>query len=370
MMFQTIFISSLVFLVLFFSGIISYKRTDNRNIPVSFFRFEIWLPIFVFTIIYGLRYDVGEDHLSYLYNYKTGNDIDRYEPIVYFITSLFKEQGFHYFWYFAFWVFIQITFFYYAINKEQYLLPFIVIPLIMGQYYFQWMNTIRQDTAACIFFFVVQYVIDRKPIKYYLWCIILLGFHKSALILFILYPLLVSGKDFTLNRFVQISLFISSFIIVITKVDIIATLFPYVSNYLIILGYDNYSEYVLNGLGDITTAGNGLSVRLLFLVNLIVIYYSDKLKLYYNSRKFTIIYNLGFWGAFFQQLCTNNLALARPFRYFKLFTMMSIAYLLYYLFKNGRLPQNSIFFIITISLLFLMFIATIINEPFNFIWDA
>ena len=49
---------------------------------------------------------------------------------------------------------------------------------------------------------------------------------------------------------------------------------------------------------------------------------------------------------------------------------MSIAYLLYYLFKNGRLPQNSLFFLITILLMILMFVATIINEPFNFIWDA
>lgn len=342
---------------------------DNRNTPVSLLHFEIWVPIIFFTILFGLRYDVGQDHLFYLEDYQSG-DIDRYEPFFYFVASNFRNLGLHYFWYFSLWVFIQILFFYLALKKEQYLLPFVIIPLILGQYYCQWMNTIRQDTAACIFFFIIQYVIDKKPIKYYLWCIILLGFHKSALILLIVYPLLVSGKDLTLNRFLQFSLFILSFIIVITKVDIIATFFPYFSDYMIIFGYDNYSENILNGLGDKTLAGNGWSVRFLFLVNLIVIYYSDKLKSYFKSRRFTIIYNLGFWGAFFQQLCTNNLALARPFRYFKLFTMMSIAYMLYYLFKNGKLPQNSLFFIITISLLFLMFIATIINDPFNFIWDA
>ena len=203
-----------------------------------------------------------------------------------------------------------------------------------------------------------------------MWCTILLGFHKSALILFLIYPLLVSGKDLTLNRFVQIVLFIFSFIIVITKIDLITTFFPYFSDYMIIFGYDNYSENVLNGLGDKTMAGDGWSVRFLFLVNLLLIFYSNKLKLYYNSRKFIIVYNLGFWGAFFQQLCTNNLALARPFRYFKLFTMLSIAYLLYYLYKNGRIPQNGFILIVIIMLMLLMFIATIINEPFNFIWDV
>ena len=368
MMLQTVYVYSLIFFTLFLCGIISYKRANVRNAQISFFRFEIWLPIFVFTIIFGLRYDVGQDHLYYLDDYNSG-DVYIYEFFFKFIATNFRDLGLHSFWFFSLWVFIQIFFFYYALREEQYLLPFVIIPLIMGQYYFQWLNTIRQDTAACIFFFMAHYIYDKKCFKYYLWCFILLGFHKSALILFLLYPLLSSGRDLTINKYVQLVLFVFSFIFVITKVDIIATFFPYFSDYMIFFGYDNYSENILNGLGDKTTAGNGLSVRLLFWVNLIVIFYSDKLKSFYNSRKFTIIYNIGFWGGFFQQLCTNNLALARPFRYFKLFTMMNIAYLLYYLYKNGKIPQNSLSLFIILSLMFLMFIATIINEPFNFIWD-
>lgn len=369
MIFQTIFVYSLVFLVLFSCGIVSYKRISNWNTHASFLHFEIWLPILLFTTIFGLRYDVGQDHLFYLENYNSG-DIERYEPFFQIVAYNFRDLNLHHFWYFALWVFIQIFFFYYALKNELYLLPFVVIPLIMGQYYFQWMNTIRQDTAACVFFFVAKYIYERKILKYYLWCFILLGFHKSALILFIIYPLLVSGRDITFNRFIQVALFVFSFIVVLSKIDLITTFFPYLSDYMLLFGYDNYSENILGRLGDKTLAGDGWSVRFLFIVNLIVIYYSDRLKGFYKSRKFIIIYNLGFWGAFFQQLCINNLALARPFRYFKLFTMMTIAYLLFYLYRKGRIPLNAFFLIIIMILMLLMFIATIINEPFNFIWDV
>lgn len=355
--------------MMLFCGIISYIRNSRHNKRYSFLNFEIWLPIVIFAIIFGLRYDVGQDHLFYLRDYESGQGLDRYEFFFKSIASNFRHIGLHFFWYFSLWALIQVSFVYYALNKEKYLLPFVVLPLILGQYYFQWMNTIRQDTAACIFFFMVNYIIDRKCLKYYLWCFILLGFHKSSIILFLLYPILVSGKDYTLNRFIQLSLFIVSFVIVLAKIDLIKTFLPFLSDYIAILGYDNYSENVLNSLGGKTRAGDGWSVRLLFLINMAVIIYSDKLKKFYNNRKFIIVYNLGFWGAFFQQLCTNNLAFARPFRFFKLFTMLSIAYLLFYLYKNGGSVQNVIVFFVIIIFMILMFVATIINEPFYFFWD-
>ena len=89
----------------------------------------------------------------------------------------------------------------------------------------------------------------------------------------------------------------------------------------------------------------------------------------FRNNKFTIYYNLYYWGAVFQLFFINNLLLARPFRYFRLFNMLMIAYLLYCLCYPKLTKKNFFVFSIIIFLLLLLFVATIINEPFYFIWN-
>lgn len=67
-----------------------------------------------------------------------------------------------------------------------------------------------------------------------------------------------------------------------------------------------------------------------------------------------------------QILFINNLVLARPFRYFRNFKMIIIAYLLFYLFSNLKSEKNIAFFMIMFLLLCGLFGATIVNEPFQF----
>lgn len=368
MTFQTVFVYTLLLIVLLGFGFIVQTRTRNNTIQCSFNHWANWLPILFFSILMGLRYDVGTDHLSYMYSYNTNIGVERWESIFREVAYWMNGHRIHYFWFFALWAFIQIFLFYYALKDEQYLIPYAAIVLIMGQYFMHWLNGIRQDTAACIFFFSIIYITDRKFIKYLLCCIVAMGFHTSAILLIPLYPILVFAKDFTFSRLFQVVLLTIAFFVALTKRDYLGELMPIIDFFANYLGYDVYSEYVLESFIEKTKAGNGMSFRLLFVLNLIIIFYSNKLKAFFQNRKITIYYNLYFWGAFFQLFFINNLVLARPFRYFRLFNLIMIAYLLYYLYTK-KTNINFIVFIIVILILILLFVATIINEPFYFIWD-
>ena len=369
MLFQTIFVYSSLLIVMFLCGLLSSKRTANNTIAYSFWKWENLLPIFLFAIVFGLRYDVGTDHLSYMFSYNTGIGVDRYEPIFRNVTYWMNEHDIHYFWYFALWALIQIILFYYALKDERYLMPFAVIVLMMGQYFIHWMNGIRQDTAACIFFFSIAYIADKRFIKYLLCCLIAMGFHTSAILLIPLYPILVSAKDFTFNRVFQAMALTIAFFVALTKKDYLGELMPIIDVFSNYVGYDVYSEGVLESFIEKTKAGNGISFKVLFLLNMVIIYFSTQLKDYFRGRKFVICYNIYYWGAFFQLFFINNLVLARPFRYFRLFNLLMIAYLLYYLWTK-RNHLNFVVFILVLFLLFILFAATIINDPFNFIWDS
>lgn len=369
MILQSVFIYSVVLLVLYTCGKISCKRVRGQIEGVSFNHWESWFPILFFSVIFGLRYDVGTDHLSYLESYQTGNDVERYEYIFQNVTIFLSSLDSHFFLYFALWAFIQLFFVYYALKDERYLMPYVAISLMMGQYFIHWMNGIRQDLAGCIFFYAISFIAEKRLLKYILFCVIAFGFHKSALLLLPLYPLLSSARNLTFNRFVQFVFLVFAFGVAITKRDFMSELFPIIDVFALQLDYDVYSENVIEKFADKTRAGDGISVRVLFLINLIIIYYSPKMKERFQSNKFTICYNLYYWGAVSQLFFINNMLLARPFRYFRLFNMLMIAYLLYYLCKPKLTKKNFVVVSILMFLLLLLFVATIINEPFYFIWD-
>lgn len=367
--FQSVVIYGLVLIVMFLCGGITNLRCKHNIKQYSYYNWDVWIPIVFFTLIFGLRYDVGADHLRYLYAYTTGIGVERYEIIFQSIAKTFKSIDLHYFYYFSLWVFIQIFCLYSAFKKDAYLLPFVAISLIMGQYFIHWMNGIRQDTAACIFFYSILYIVEKKFFYYMLCCMLAIGLHNSAILLIPLYFILKSAKDLTFNRKIQFIILLLSFIVAIAKKDYVTELFPYINMFIVDSDYSRYSEGIIEGYNDKTKGGEGLSFKILFVINVLIIYYSTHLKQYFASRKFKIYYNLYYWGAVFQLFFINNLLLARPFRYFRLFNMVMIAYLLFYLYQNKYVGKNLLILISVITLLSLLFVATCLNEPYYFLWD-
>src|SRR5690606_18516102 len=81
--------------------------------------------------------------------------------------------------------------------------------------------------------------------------------------------------------------------------------------------------------------GTGLVYIFRIVLNIIIILYSIKLKLFYNSKRFIVIYFLFIIGALTHYMFPVGLiSITRPFRYFYVFQTIMFAYFLYYLYRT------------------------------------
>ena len=260
--------------------------------------------------------------------------------------------------------FLQIFFFYFAFKEERHLYPYLIFVLFTGQYFLLWMNVIRQDIAACMFLFSIVYIEKQKFWKYLLWCLIGSLFHKTALLLIFLYPILKNGKDYfksVSNQFFILFLFV---IIYFTSFNVDTLIQPLIYFFTELMHYNHV--YIDSAIAKMSTdKTTGLGFILFTLLDVIFILNSNKLKEYYNTKRFTIIYNIYYFGAILQVLFANSYILARPFRYFRYFKLIMGAYLLYYLIKHGKPSNNLVYFIIIVSIYLLLFGAIFYTGDIN-----
>jgi hypothetical protein len=327
----------------------------------------------VFAFVFGMRYGVGTDHLSYIDNFldaSHGIEI-KSELIFKWITYFFARNGFHYVLYFSFLSFIQILFLYLAFKNERYLLPFLVFILFTGGYFLGWMNVIRQNIVVCIFIYAIKFIKEKKIISYFLF--VLLGFfiHKSALILIVFYPLLINEKDFFKSRILQLVLF--TFALVMKGFDKWLIYLEKIDSIILIFGYDNYSyKYIEN---ETIKAGTNIGFWIFILIDVIIILYSRKLKNFFKSTNFLIFYNLYFVGRILSLLFLGSIVLQRPFLYLTSMKLIIASYLLYYLWIYFKRSINGVVFFTIIFCYLLLFIALIYRGESNmaqfvFFWQA
>lgn len=372
-LFQTIFVYTAVLFFMFFLGHIAVMRDYSASISgkhvSNFFRIEILLLLLVFSVIFGMRYDVGQDHLYYLSDYLSLS-VDRYEPIFKNITILLRENNIHYSVYFFLWAFIQVFFLYYTFKNEKFLYPYIAFVLFAGQYFMAWMNTIRQDIAGCIFLFSTIYIFRKKPMYYLLCCIMALGFHNSAVLLIPFYWILYRNYDFFNSKLLQYSITLFCSFVALSKVDYTQYITPVVDFFLSSFStYSTYSLYSIEYFAELTKAGGGISIICQILIDFVIIMYSSKLKAEFADKRIIIFYNLYFFGTSIQTLFINNLLFSRPFRCFRIFKLVISAYLLYYLCTH--LNSKNLFYLIILLLLHtILFMAQIKYVPFTFYWQV
>ena len=340
---------------------------------ISFFRLEVLFPLLCFAIVFGMRYGVGVDHLSYLNNYITGEDIDRYELGFKWITLFFSENNFHYAVYFGVLAFLQVFFFFYAFKDERYLFPYLAFILFAGGYYLAWMNGIRQDIAACIFIFSIKFIDQKKFWKYLLWCAIAFLFHKSAVMLVVLYPLLKNGRDYFRSILLQLIIFFVALTIYYSDFSIQNFISSQIEIFASWFRYEGYTMFRIN---DMTTGVNtGIGFILLAVIDIIIILFSNKLKNYFNSKRFVIIYILYFIGTIARIIFAKSVILERPFRYFSYFELIVAAYFINYLFKHSKSSFYQLILLLIVGIYILLFGATLYRGETNtakflFFWQV
>lgn len=366
-----VYLPLMTIMILF--GSLAAKRVSLKpGLKIAFFKWEVLFPLLCFGIVFGMRYGVGTDHLTYLHNYNTGENIDRYELLFRWITILLAKNNFHFTTYFGLWALLQVFFLFYAFKEERYLFPYLAFLIFAGGYFLPWMNGIRQDLAACIFIFSIRFIDEKKLWKYLLWCSIAFLFHKSAVILFILYPLLRNGRDFFKNILLQLIVLFVSLAFFYSDIQIEKYINFLIEPFAAWFNY-NYSIERISHL--VTEINTGIGFLLALLIDILIILYSKKLKIFFNSKRFFIIYNLYYIGIITRLVFGGSMVLLRPFRYFSYFKLIITAYFIYYLFKNAKLSFNQILFFLVLIIYLLLFGATLYNGDTNtakfvFFWQT
>ena len=333
------------------------------------------IPILLFAIVFGSRYMVGVDYLHYLDFYLHGGR--DFEFGFQSLLDLMSGAGMHYAWFFGLWALIQVSLLYYAFRYERYLFPWFAFFLIFGSGYVSWMNIIRHQLAACIFLMSIECIEKKQPLKYYLWVLLAFLFHKSSILLIVVYPLIRWRKDWFVRRWVQfILLGIAVFLgrhydWVIRFVEQPFLLFTSVA------GFDNYALGILqNSLDDRTKFGQntgfGLYAKLLKAIP--VIYYSTLMKRYYRSDRFKIFYSFWFVALLTSIALESSIVLYRPFVFVTNFNAIIMpAYFLNFCFKR-RNKVRLVIAVLYLALTLLLFLNIVMHgeqnyTAFHFFWE-
>lgn len=351
----------------------SKRALLNTGHIVSFYKWEVLSPLICFAVVFGMRYGVGTDYLTYLDIYNTEEYANNYEWGFKWITMFFAKNNFHFSVYFTVFAFLQVFFFFSAFKDERYLYPYLAFVLFAGGYYLAWMNAIRQDLAACIFIYSIKYIIQNKFFKYLTWCLIAALFHRSAIILIVLYPLLKNGRDYLKSISLQLIILGVALFLYYSGFRIEYYFGPQIEAFTHWIRYGFYTiEIISNTLIETNT---GIGFLLAVIIDVIIILYSDKMKNYFNSKLFVIIYILYFVGIIAEIVVAGSIVLARPFRYFTYFKLIVAGYLIYYLFKNAKLSFNQLVLFLVVVLYCMLFGALLYRgetntSQFQFFWQA
>ena len=167
-----------------------------------------------------------------MYKRQINNITERYssEFIFKILNDSLYELDVHYFYYFALFAFVQLFLLLYSLKKEAFLWPFLILSLFGGHFFIDWMNAMRQEMAACIMLFGVNFIISRNPLKYLACVIFAIGFHISAVIFLAVYPICAKCKNLTPNIPIQEVLVCICAISTILIDDIVSKVFPIIKS--------------------------------------------------------------------------------------------------------------------------------------------
>lgn len=375
-MLESIVIYSSLAFIMIMDGKYAAAKRPSRNDGGYFLAYLI--PILAFAFVFGCRYDVGIDYMHYLNRYNYGSSRDS-EPVFRFITETMSSSGLHYSFFFALWAAIQITLVYYSLRNHKYLWAYMAFFLIFGTYFMSMMNVIRQQLAACVFMVSIQYIQDKKFIKYVLCIFIASIFHRSAWLLLIAYPLLAWKDDWFKNEWIQLAIYFGVIIISMKYADRFLAVIeePFVL-FTDITGYDDTYQYSLleeegNSRAQFgNNTGLGLYINIFLTVPIIML--SNRLRAFYNSSFFNIVYSLFFVSIIAGHLFGNSIILYRPFVYVINFRMVMYSFFSYYCVKKKSTVTLSLFigFVLMHLAMFLNMMSNgdINKSRFLFFWDV
>lgn len=348
----------------------SNLKKNNNYIIISV------ISIFIFSTVIGLRYYVGGDYVGYLddfnyFNIGISYYDTRYELGYYLLMVILKFLKLPYPFLFISISFLQIYFIYKWTSNYKYLLPWIIYFYFTTLYIFESMNLMRQAIAFSLLLYSTIYIAKSEKLKFAVTVLIASFFHKSA-IFFLPFYFFVN-KDWIKNKYIQITLLLASYYY---AEFLFETFFQKIEVIAILLNYEHYSKLTSDLFLEVDVQGMGLGIYFILTIDILLLYYSDKLKNIFKNNHYIIYHNMFFIGALLSSATSksNSIVLDRFLFYFDSFRFVVLSFLCYYLVVISKNRINHIIGILIVIAFLFWFIIAITksaawSSPFQFIFQ-
>ena len=371
---QTYLLYTLLFLVMFLLA----KRASDKGEW-----FWMVLAILIYSIVFGMRYGVGVDHLSYLTNYQRlsfalDSQYDDTEIGFRFIRDTLAKGGFHFAIYFGLIAFLQLWLVFKTVKKDKFIYPYLIIAFFLGCIWLTYSNGLRQQLAFAIFAYSLVFVENKKQLPIH-WLLLLLAttMHDSAWLLFAIAPLLYIRTDWFTN--IKIQYILLAVAIIVGKLPQIGGwLMSFEGNmgvlegFMAETGYDGYFEYGDGeGIAKSSEKAAGVGYFVGLIKNIVLIWYCNETKrMNAKNKVVTYMYNLTYLGILWHYVFISSLLMDRINYYFYGFAYIFGAYTLHYLYNN-----NKKMFWVLLGLYILTFVGIMYRmydntSAFYFFWQS
>lgn len=227
------------YLAIFYCCVIAYILNNLLTNNKSKVFIEISILIFL-CVISGTRYYLGgSDYYVYLTIFnsipklevllRNFGQIDRYyltfgvERGYLVFNSLVKTFGFNFFGFTLINSIIFYTCLYKGLKRYAYNFNLLIIVFLYKMFFYNTFISMRQSISIAIFFVAMHYIEERKPVKYFSYCILAALFHFSAIILFFVY--FVNKIKLTKKKVIILNLiFIPTLIFSLTNFQVLKSL--------------------------------------------------------------------------------------------------------------------------------------------------
>lgn len=325
----------LVLYIIFFSGYIYEKKL-------------MFIPAFFLSLFVGMRGVVsGYDYLVYKYFYELNSNENPYGYEMLFVASrnLVKYFGGD------FNVFILILGIFFVVgvchifNKYSDN-PSLALFIYLSTFFF-WhnFNILRNFIAIILFYFALKFILERKPVQYYLLVLMAINFHKTALILLPFYfigTLNLKKRTMALLTILALALTPLSSSVFYLKINFLG-IGERISRYIGIKEMGNIQEY------------SELIVVLLLATGIFIWDMRNGREI---TREENLFYNLTFYSFLIFTVFFRFAVILRVMEYFR------FAYILLFVSVLGKIERKSIKYI---TLMLLMLYMT--SRYYNSIYD-
>ena len=355
-LFQTIFD---ILVYVFFAWFMSNQAKKSFHYYPGSVKLDkyLWWFIGFYTIISAIRWRVGQDAMGYANTFIIGKIQHPEEWSMVLLVKFIHGLGLHFTIGIGVLAFLQIFFITKALSPYKYLLVFLPIVMFGSRYYVMGMNAMRQMIAAYVFLFLSKYIIDKKPVYYFVGIILAMSMHHSALWLIPIYFLPLRWIKIADRRILLFAIFIVCFVVGLTPqfrfvVDYGYEIFSF-------MDYEKDAEYMIQAvLGEVEEGALSFGPMQLsyFFIALINIWFGPILKQKFEQKipYFNMWYFFSYiWACMYFLVCNVSHMYYRPFMYFMPFEMIILSLVLYELnqhYKANKLVIYLVTFIIWVSI--------------------